>query len=501
MPLKDSSVWEISGRLAICDRTTLSPVQTNLDDAIEMKTKQQIALPLWLKVFFALAVSAILIAIWFSTATTRAYVGQALGPDSSSQNNTANTVFANDRSDELLVLLAFSGGGTRAAALAYGVLQELADTELIDDNGRRRLLDEIDAISSVSGGSFTNAYFGLFGDKIFDDFKEDMLLRPIESDLIKGMLNPGNWHELSSPYYGFSDLAAAYYAEHIFKGKTFADIDLSASPRVFINASDIATGERMVFNRHLFNLLCVDYDSYPISWAVAASSGVPGLASPIIIKNNAGSCGYTLPDWLRKPMENETNRTMAARMKRNLEYLDTSKRPWLHLVDGGITDNLGLRQYYEFSHIDEVGKYFKKLRGHKIDEILLISVNAAVEHEVIWTKAPKHPSRRQVLGAMTRIQMRNYTSDTAYIVEQAYRNWMVSQENNLAPVKFDFVEITFSSVKDDDERAYLNELPTSLELSEVQVDKIIAAGRRLLRDSPEFQNFLKRYRPDADSEE
>jgi NTE family protein len=466
-----------------------------------MKTKQQIAPPLRRKVFLGLALSAVLIAIWFSTATTRAYIGKPLELDASPQDTVTNTVFNSERSDELLVLLGFSGGGTRAAALAYGVLQELADTEIIDDTGRRRLLDEIDAISSVSGGSFTNAYFGLFGDKIFDDFKDAMLLRPIESDLINRSLNPRNWHDLSSPYYGISDLAASYYDEYLFKGKTFADIDVSSAPKIFINASDIATGERMVFARHLFNLLCVDYDSYPISRAVAASSGVPGVASPITIKNNAGSCGYTLPDWLRKPMENEANRTMAARMQRNLEYLDTSKRPWLHLVDGGITDNLGLRQYYEFSHIDEVAKAFNKRGGYKVNEILLISVNAAVEHKVIWTTAPKHPSRSKALGAMTRIQMRNYTSDTVHIVEQAYRDWMTSRENNVSPVTFDFVEITFSSVNDDEERAYLNELPTSLQLSEVQVDKIIAAGRRLLRESPEFQRFLQRYKPDSESAE
>ena len=32
------------------------------------------------------------------------------------------------RSDELLLIVAFSGGGTRAAAFAYGILEELAAT-------------------------------------------------------------------------------------------------------------------------------------------------------------------------------------------------------------------------------------------------------------------------------------------------------------------------------------------------------------------------------------
>ena len=74
----------------------------------------------------------------------------------------------------VLLLLAFSGGGTRAAAFSYGVLQELRDT-VYGPNGSMRLLDEVDGISSVSGGSFTAAYYGLFGDQLFEDYEQTFL--------------------------------------------------------------------------------------------------------------------------------------------------------------------------------------------------------------------------------------------------------------------------------------------------------------------------------------
>ena len=75
------------------------------------------------------------------------------------------------KSDNMLMFVTFSGGGTRAAALSYGVLEELAKTEVVIDGKKRRLLDEVDVMSSVSGGSFTAAYYGLFGDRIFQDFE------------------------------------------------------------------------------------------------------------------------------------------------------------------------------------------------------------------------------------------------------------------------------------------------------------------------------------------
>jgi NTE family protein len=79
------------------------------------------------------------------------------------------------------LLVSFSGGGTRASALAYGVLQELRDTQVGVGGERERLLDEIDVITSVSGGSFTSAYYGLYGDRIFEDFEERFLRRNVQS--------------------------------------------------------------------------------------------------------------------------------------------------------------------------------------------------------------------------------------------------------------------------------------------------------------------------------
>ena len=54
-----------------------------------------------------------------------------------------------------LFVLSFSGGGARAAAFSFGVLEELRRTEIIVEGHRRRLIDEVDVITGVSGGSFT----------------------------------------------------------------------------------------------------------------------------------------------------------------------------------------------------------------------------------------------------------------------------------------------------------------------------------------------------------
>jgi NTE family protein len=226
--------------------------------------------------------------------------------------------YQGNRSQDLAVLLAFSGGGTRASAFAYGALKELAATELTTKKGSRPLLQEVDAISSVSGGSFTSAYYGLHGEKIFTEFESRFLRRNVEGALFRKLFNPLNWARLLSRAYGRGDLAAAYYDEAIFEGATFADFQRPDAPMIIINATDLATGNRIPFSKGTFGLLCADLSTYPVSRAVAASSAVPVIFSPIILENFAGSCNYQPPAWLQDTHKDEapTPQDIVARLYR-----------------------------------------------------------------------------------------------------------------------------------------------------------------------------------------
>src|SRR5213082_1727478 len=126
-----------------------------------------------------------------------------------------------NNSDSLFVVLAFSGGGTRAAALSYGVLEELAQTPIVWEGKRGRLLDEVDLISSVSAGSFTAAYYALYGARIFDDFESLFLKRNIQGRLMGIYSSPLTWFRLASPRFSRIDIAAEYYDRHLFGRHTF----------------------------------------------------------------------------------------------------------------------------------------------------------------------------------------------------------------------------------------------------------------------------------------
>ena len=117
----------------------------------------------------------------------------------------------------------------------------------------------------------------------------------------------------------------------MFDGATFADLERPGAPKVIINATDLPTGIRFPFVQGYFDLLCADLGQYPLSRAVAASSGVPVLFTPITIESFAGSCEYEAPAWLGEALKDETHTIRRAEARVLKDYLDPKKRPWLHL--------------------------------------------------------------------------------------------------------------------------------------------------------------------------
>lgn len=190
-------------------------------------------------------------------------------------------------SDSLFIIASFSGGGARASALSYGVLQELARTPIIWEGRQKRLVDELNIINAVSGGSFTAVYYALYGDRIFRDFETHFLRKDWESELRSRIFrSPSNWLRLWSPYFGRAHIFAELLDEALFNGHTFGDL-LAKHQRPIINlhASDMASLSRFEFNQRQFNIICSDLSQLPLSVAAASTSALPLLLSPISMTN------------------------------------------------------------------------------------------------------------------------------------------------------------------------------------------------------------------------
>ncbi len=208
--------------------------------------------------------------------------------------------------DGVFIGLALSGGGSRSANFAAGCMFQLQ---------RIGLLQHVDYISAVSGGTLAGAYYCVSGDTWNPANVQRKLTHNFAADVIWGTIVPWNFFALTFSDFDRGDLLARSFNEHLFTraGRTLTFADLRDDrPHLLINATNLQSGKRFVFSNESFDQINADLKQYPIAYACAASSAVPVLIHHV-----------TLRDY------------------------STAFDQFVHLMDGGIVDNLGIRSLIE----------------------------------------------------------------------------------------------------------------------------------------------------------
>jgi len=244
--------------------------------------------------------------------------------------------------------LSLSGGGYRAAAFHLGTLQKLHQLKIIE---------KIDVISTISGGSIIGAYYGLNKDN-FEQFENGIKNRLNQSTIQSIILTPR--FVISSiillsllfliVFFVFTDLAwlspvimilclflfarfqyillplskivERVYDKMFFNHKSLSD--LPVSPEIVINATNLETTTLFSFSKRKMEDSSYKFkrnkeklfkhEFFPISTAVAASTCVPVFFSPVKIDRKY----YNTPS----------------------NYNSVSP----NLVDGGVYDNQGIHK-------------------------------------------------------------------------------------------------------------------------------------------------------------
>jgi NTE family protein len=394
------------------------------------------------------------------------------------------------QSDDLLVILAISGGGTRAAALGYGVLEELRRTEVMVNGVKRRLLDEVDVISAVSGGTFPATYYALRGEKTFEEFEKKVLSRSFESELAWRIFTPTNWFRLPSGTFGKSDLFAELYDETVFDHATFGDLMKAKGPFVIINGTDITTGARFSFTQDQFDAICGDLSQVTLARAIATSTALPPLLTPITFENRGGNCGRKAPAWQTAAEAasagSETPGRALLRARALKSYEDPS-RPYIHIFDGGLSENLGLAEVVRALEILKVSPDETELAAlRRARKIVVIAVNALRFPVVDWDTFDAPPDTDIVTDQMWSIPVDRITMDGVEQVHDKLAAWQAAAPERRAY----FAQVTFENLKDPAERLYFKRVKTRLQLPKEQVDKLREVAGRLLREAPAFQRLL-----------
>ena len=286
----------------------------------------------------------------------------------------------NDEDDTLVVLM-FSGGGTRAAALGYGVLEQLHKQQITIGGKKQSLMSNVDVVVGVSGGSVLAAYFALKGEETIPLFYKRFLHQNFQRQVVKQAFSMSNLPRLASPEYGRGDLLQEQFENYLFGKTTFRDLEMNRKgPFAIISATDMGIGERFNFTQEYFDPMCIDLGDLRLARAVAASSSVPMVFAPITLNNNGGRCNYTPPIKIEDADDSKTGRQQSRTIKEFYErfqkYADGKNRPYIHLIDGGLTDNLGMRSLLDMTEMYPEKILTNKILQNNIRHIVVINVNA-----------------------------------------------------------------------------------------------------------------------------
>ncbi len=407
---------------------------------------------------------------------------------------------------DLLVFLAFSGGGKRSSAFSHGALRGLR-TIAVAPPGRTpwTLLDDVDFIAGVSGGSFTAAHYGLYRERHFDTFGRDFLYRDIDVYLYRTYIYPWNWGWLVNPRVGSNDYMAEVYDRLLFHGATYADLLTRGAPVISVNATDYVNGMVFPFLSTSFGAICSDLNSFHLARAVAASAAFPFLFSPVTLENHAAQCrGLRPPDGLPNGTNGESGplSRRAALVRAANAYADPEHTRWIHLMDGGLADNLALRGILQlFVALDDDHALIQEL-ARRTRRILVLSVDGQAAVDQRLSQRQSISGVRQILNATYYTQVDAYNFETRVLMTTEVQNLArrFARIRCRAPrprgdascedVAGSFVHVSLADIAEEETRLRLQSTETGVSLSARDTADLVAQGESLVRDHPDIRRLV-----------
>ena len=410
------------------------------------------------------------------------------------------------RDPSLVMAVTISGGGARAAAFGYGVLRAL-DSVHFDWNGKHlTLLDSTDLISGVSGGSIVSAYYAAFGREGLPNFESEFLRNDFQQNLISLLARPGNLHDLTSPWFGRSNLLQRQL-DSLYRGMTYADVEARPRhPQLIVTATDLTRGTGFEFTWDQFALLCSDLGQVPLSFAVAASSAVPIVLSPLTVKNFADQCPPEARQRLVHAAGSPARETGDYRQRlyraQINEYLDASKRPYIHLVDGGLADNLGVQRLLDRALMDRgLRDTFREMAvvTGSVRKVVLVVVNAERDPTRNLDLSDKVPGMLDVADALLFGTGARATNETQEYLQDVMRAWHREAKSRGQSGGADVfapdaeIHVITVNLRDapEDRRPRLLQVETAFSIPDQEVSELIAAGRQVLLASPDFRRLTQ----------
>jgi len=418
--------------------------------------------------------------------------------------------------DRPAILMTFSGGGSRAAALAEAVLREMSQTRYAGGDGSHVLTEDIELISSVSGGSVTAAWFGLHRgpghwDGDLDGLRADFLTKDNMATLELDAVNPITWLGLVTGRITRIEAEEALFDAQLYHRATLASLNQPGRPDIVLNTTDMAGGETFAMVPRRFDDVCSNYDQLPVATAVAASAAFPILLTPVSFKDYSGNCqGRVRPaEWIKIDLSNPYTPYLNLAEYKDARYSNDLRHgpdpyrriEYLHFLDGGLADNLGTRSLRSalIAPYDDA-QLLRAINDGKVGRLVVIVVNARSDPPNKLYQQPQQPGLVDQINSVTSVPIDANTANSETALSALLGELAQAAAGAQKQAKFGGMQIYGITVDYDqipaDTPAHIalrdaaKDVPTSWSLTGPQLQATEDAGRFLLRRHPCWQALL-----------
>jgi NTE family protein len=204
----------------------------------------------------------------------------------------------------------------------------------------------------------------------------------------------------------------------------------------------------------------------------------------------------------------------AARAMREVEerlaFADGAKRPFIHLVDGGVADNVGMRSVLTVLELMEALKRAGvPTRLDNVRRIVVFVVNSISVPRTHWDESESPPGPINLMVQASGVPIDHYSYEAVELMKEKEARWQslrrlrqsaafagnqdpaIAEELKGPDIDLFTIDVSFAALKDKAEFEFLNSQPTTFVLPEQAVDRLRAAAGTIIEASPEFQRLLK----------
>jgi NTE family protein len=389
------------------------------------------------------------------------------------------------------VVLSFSGGGLKAAALATAVLSELSRYRLPSGES---LADHVAIVASNSGGGFAAANFVVNGPDSLDKFRDGFLRSSLLSSLlIRAASDPFSLYRIFEDRSGYLRDGV----DALLEKTAFGQLD-GRRPFLLIGATDYSAERHFVFSQRSFSDLCSDLSRFSVAEAVTASAAVPFGLTDVELTNYSGLPECPLKGTLPKPdpavLYSDKQRFLDWRYSDSLRRshdppTDPSHEPFrrvddVHLFDGGIVDNLAIRPLLRLLDQEGLKTYFADRT------ILFVLVNARSDTASDIDHNPGSPYWSDLIEGVPFGAIDNDTALSDYTAFAYWNEVFATAAPGPFAARLYFAEVDFDQMLDPVLQKTLKEMG-SLSLTAGDLDNLYAGARLLLEAHPCFAAFVK----------